>query len=95
MIVHGNIDVNQFLTGHGRFPVYLKRFKIQDCDQCPTCKTVADGDHFLYKCSIFKEVRRKYGIIGNTFIDVREHVDFVEAVLSHINSHKLECGVLI
>ncbi|XP_035205250.1 uncharacterized protein LOC118180235 [Stegodyphus dumicola] len=37
MTLYSNIDVNQFFTGHGRFPSYLKKFCIQETDLCARC----------------------------------------------------------
>ncbi|XP_035225685.1 ribonuclease H-like, partial [Stegodyphus dumicola] len=35
-----HLDFNQIVTGHGRFPVYLKRFGIQENEYCHNCGVV-------------------------------------------------------
>ncbi|XP_035219820.1 uncharacterized protein LOC118192916 [Stegodyphus dumicola] len=95
MTLYNNIDVNQFLTGHGRFPSYLKKSCLQETDLCPRCEVPADSDHFFYRCEIFKDLRDLHGITDGHVLDVRKHVKYVEAVLGYINVNRIECGILI
>ena len=47
-----------FLTGHGAFADYLKRFKRVDCDKCKDCGLVADGVlHKIFLSDSFRLTR--------------------------------------
>nr|XP_054920821.1 uncharacterized protein LOC129381742 [Dermacentor andersoni] len=54
-----NHNISQFMTGHGRFPHYLQRFRIRQNRMC-TCGEEADSfDHYLEKCEITRNYRDK------------------------------------
>ena len=50
------IDVNhyvtQFLTGHGNFAAYLKRFGLRDDEFCPRCRVIDTPEHVIYDLSL-------------------------------------------
>ncbi|XP_035215127.1 uncharacterized protein LOC118188742 [Stegodyphus dumicola] len=41
--------LTHFLTGHGPFPTYLKRFGLASQDQC-ACGSRGDVEHFVFEC---------------------------------------------
>jgi hypothetical protein len=50
---HGNVSfhMTQFLTGHGCFQAYLKRFNWTDTDVCPICGQGTDNaEHAVLAC---------------------------------------------
>ena len=56
----------QFLTGHGNFGEYLKKYKITDDDKCLNCNIEIDTpDHTFQCCSAFREIREKFKITEN------------------------------
>ena len=58
--------VTQFLTGHGNFGEYLKKYKITDNDKCLNCNIEIDTpDHTFQCCSAFREIREKFKITEN------------------------------
>lgn len=66
---HGSMHyyLTQFMTGHGNFNAYLKRFKIRETDICDDCHTAEDSaDHVLFHCSKWNTLRRSL----NVFIGV-------------------------
>lgn len=54
----------QFLTGHGNFGEYLKRFKLTNNDKCQSCKkkVIDTPDHTFQNCHKFKNMKKKYNI---------------------------------
>lgn len=40
----------QFLTGHGHFKSYLRRFGISDEDKCKLCDVTDTPEHVLFNC---------------------------------------------
>lgn len=45
--------IGPFLSGHGPFLTYYKRFDIRQSDQC-TCGQVGSADHYLFHCPLTK-----------------------------------------
>ena len=39
---------DRFLTGHGNFATYLKRFGFREDEFCPKCKIVDSPEHVIY-----------------------------------------------
>jgi ribonuclease HI len=62
--ISSDFYVNQFLTGHGYFPAYFKRFRLRNTP-C-LCKTIrnyqADAAHFINQCPAFSHISRLYFI---------------------------------
>ena len=60
------IDVNhyvtQFLTGHGNFAAYLKRFGIRDNELCGRCNVVDTPEHVIYDCIEIADSRSQFRI---------------------------------
>ncbi|XP_026681815.1 uncharacterized protein LOC113468803 [Diaphorina citri] len=48
-------ELAQFLTGHGSFAAYLKRFRIQEDDKCIYCQQIDTSKHSIFSlvCSQF------------------------------------------
>lgn len=54
-----NINIVQFLTGHGRFAAYFHKHNITDSDRC-TCSDVQETHtHVIYECQNFTEQRNR------------------------------------
>jgi hypothetical protein len=53
-MTHFNV---QFLTGHGNFGAYLKRFGLRESDLCEYCGVVDTPEHVLYDCEEIAESR--------------------------------------
>lgn len=45
-------SIIHFLTGHGPFLTYLKRFKIKSDDNCPCGAGTGDPDHYVFDCGL-------------------------------------------
>ena len=59
---HGEVDhyLTQFLSGHGCFLDYQKRFGITNNDLCPTCLSVVeDAEHVFFECPRFRDDRAR------------------------------------
>jgi len=59
---HGlaSFHLTQFLTGHGCFRTYLKRFHRSDTDLCLICgQAVDDAEHAVLKCNAWESWRRE------------------------------------
>jgi len=57
---HGNVSfhMTQFLTGHGCFRAYLKRFNRSDTDLCPICEQgTDDAEHAVLVCDAWDRWR--------------------------------------
>ncbi|XP_023237782.1 transcriptional regulator ATRX homolog [Centruroides sculpturatus] len=53
-------ELTQFLTEHGRFRVYLKRFHLIDNDHCNLCG-IQDGVlHYLFNCPMLEDIRHRW-----------------------------------
>lgn len=52
-----NQFTSQALTGHGKFPFYLRRFGIRENMNCKCGNTAEDIDHYLKECTLTKELR--------------------------------------
>lgn len=50
-------ELAQFLTGHGNFGTYLKRFKILDDDKCIYCQQVDTVKHTFFECARWQQLR--------------------------------------
>lgn len=81
------IDVNhyvaQFLTGHGNFNAYLKRFGKRESELCDVCGVCETPEHVVYDCvdiaasrAQFEEALRELGVR----LDLRRIVQNPEAV---------------
>ncbi|KAI5723445.1 hypothetical protein M8J76_006122 [Diaphorina citri] len=57
---HGQLtfEITQFLSGHGKFGSYLKRFKIIADDGCASCQTADTPEHTFFECRNFTTERR-------------------------------------
>lgn len=63
----GEVDyfLTQFLTGHGGFGVYLKRFHKQDLEECENCRMLDTVEHAIFNCNRWvNEKRILEGYIG-------------------------------
>ncbi|XP_066157740.1 uncharacterized protein [Euwallacea fornicatus] len=49
--------MTQFMTGHGCFTDYLKRFGIIETDECWYCGEKDDVEHTFFKCENWRENR--------------------------------------
>lgn len=58
---HGDVtfELSQFLTGHGNFAAYLKRFKIQEEDKCIYCQQLDTPKHTFFQCVRWQDVRSR------------------------------------
>ena len=56
---HGEVNfyLTQFLSGHGNFGSYLKRFKIKESDACAFCWEIDTPEHTFFKCPKWKDNR--------------------------------------
>lgn len=73
-----NYFLTQYLTGHGKFASYLKKFKIIKNSCCRECtKFEDDPDHTFIKCKNFDNIRKKYNItaeeLGKCLQDKESH----------------------
>ncbi|GFW81184.1 retrovirus-related Pol polyprotein from type-1 retrotransposable element R1 [Trichonephila clavipes] len=51
---HPNFKLTQFLTGHGNFKAYLKRFNLSLTDQCScSSDTIQNAKHLILACTNF------------------------------------------
>ncbi|GFX63515.1 RNase H domain-containing protein [Trichonephila clavipes] len=51
---HPNFELIQFLTGHGNFKAYLKRFNLSPTDQCScSSDTIQNVKHLILACTKF------------------------------------------
>ncbi|GBL87772.1 hypothetical protein AVEN_81371-1 [Araneus ventricosus] len=57
LLVHNKCLV-YFLTGHGRFPCHLHRFKKPNSHLCP-CGRPGDADHYGFHCPLIKRYHLK------------------------------------
>ncbi|GFX80495.1 RNase H domain-containing protein [Trichonephila clavipes] len=56
---HANFKLTQFLTGHGNFKAYLKRFNLSPTDQCScSSDTIQNAKHLILACTKFSSERR-------------------------------------
>ncbi|GFX01785.1 RNase H domain-containing protein [Trichonephila clavipes] len=56
---HPNFKLIQFLTGHGNFKAYLKRFNLSPTDQCScSSDTIQNDKHLILACTKFSSERR-------------------------------------
>ena len=56
---HGEVNffLTQFLSGHGNFGSYLKRFKLKDTDRCSYCNEEDTPEHIVFRCQRFNAER--------------------------------------
>ncbi|GFW33412.1 RNase H domain-containing protein [Trichonephila clavipes] len=55
---HPNFKLTQFLTGHGNFKAYLKRFNLSLTDQCScSSDTIQNAKHLILACTNFSSER--------------------------------------
>ncbi|KAI5731894.1 hypothetical protein M8J77_018009 [Diaphorina citri] len=52
-------ELAQFLTGHGNFAAYLKRFRIQEDDKCIYCQQIDTPKHTFFQCIRWQEPRSR------------------------------------
>lgn len=54
---HGSVNffLTQFLTGHGRFGAYLKRFNLQESDACQFCGEEDTPEHAFFSCAFWRK----------------------------------------
>ena len=60
---HGlvSIHLTQVLTGHGCFRSYLKKIRVYESAECPTCPEIdEDVEHALFVCPRFREERERF-----------------------------------
>ena len=50
----------QFLSGHGNFGAYLKRFGLRDSELCGRCQVVDTPEHVLYDCVEIADSRAQF-----------------------------------
>ncbi|KAL1447845.1 hypothetical protein WDU94_014022 [Cyamophila willieti] len=57
---HGflSFELTQFLSGHGKFGSYLKKFKITEDDNCAKCKTEDTPEHTFFTCANYAADKR-------------------------------------
>ncbi|GBN22750.1 hypothetical protein AVEN_38018-1 [Araneus ventricosus] len=54
-----SFKVNQFLTGHGNFEEYLKRFHRQTSDVCDcSAKEIQNVEHIIFRCLHVQDCRK-------------------------------------
>ncbi|XP_035208626.1 uncharacterized protein LOC118190941 [Stegodyphus dumicola] len=90
-----NIDANQIITNHGRFPFYLHRFHLQGNDKCLICDKIGDADHFVESCILTRGVRLKYGDkkIEEMIVNSNRFKDFAQEIMKIINGNKEKIGI--
>lgn len=71
--------VTQFLTGHGNFNSYLKRFGFRDSALCEVCKTDDTPEHAMYDCVEIAESRAQF---RNKLDDISVRYD-LRVILMH------------
>lgn len=67
---HGELtfEITQFLSGHGKFGTYLKKFKIIESDECATCKVSDTPEHTFFECGKFTAERSSLVVsLGGAF----------------------------
>lgn len=74
-----NHYVTQFLTGHGNFGTYLKRFGFRDDEFCRKCKVVDSPEHVIYDCLEIANSRSQFRI---KLMDIGSRLDLREILLS-------------
>ncbi|KAF8767502.1 Retrovirus-related Pol polyprotein type-1 like protein [Argiope bruennichi] len=55
-------SIIQFLSGHGMFPSYFKKFGITDNPLCD-CGDVGTADHYVFECVLTQSLRQKLNLI--------------------------------
>ncbi|GFW70923.1 RNase H domain-containing protein [Trichonephila clavipes] len=56
---HPNFKLTQFLSGHGNFKAYLKRFNLSPTDQCScSSDTIQNAKHLILACTKLPSERR-------------------------------------
>ncbi|GFT75195.1 RNase H domain-containing protein [Trichonephila clavipes] len=69
---HPNFKLTQFLTGHGNFKAYLKRFNLSPADQCScSSDTIQNAKHLILACvlnSLRKDVQLMNCIQKNNIV---------------------------
>jgi ribonuclease HI len=60
-IILTDFYVNQFLTGHGYFPAYLKRFHLRNIDcKCNLSNNECNAAHYINDCPAYLKTSREY-----------------------------------
>lgn len=86
-----NYYITYYLSGHGNFGQYLKRFQISNEDECHlyTSDDMNDVSHTLLQCNYFKKVRADHKIKENTLSDItsknkselRQFLEFLQEIM--------------
>ena len=71
--------VTQFLTGHGNFATYLKRFGFRDDEFCSKCKVVDSPEHVIYDCTEIANSRSQFRL---KLMDIGMRLDLMEILQS-------------
>ena len=73
--------ITRFVTGHGPFASYLKRFGLRPSELCP-CGSgeVGDPQHYMFKCCLTKEFH---------FRETRDHLNYmIMQIAKHASSRQ-------
>lgn len=94
---HGflSFELTQFLSGHGKFGSYLKKFKIVDNDDCASCRVTDTVEHTFFHCITFEPERRVLeASLGESF-SVQNAVDqMLESQIKWDHIDKYVSGVI-
>lgn len=90
-----NHNVSQFMTGHGRFPHYLQRFRIRQNSMCTCGKEANSFDHYLENCKITRKYRDKlkmkfghmYSKKKTDLLKDREALSILEEMVEEVNKN--------
>ena len=55
-----NYIISQYLSGHGDFKSYLKRFNISNSDVCDCGQSIETPNHIIFDCFIYTEERHQF-----------------------------------
>ncbi|GFS67693.1 RNase H domain-containing protein [Trichonephila clavipes] len=88
---HPNFKLTQFLTGHGNFKAYLKRFNLSPIDQCScSSDTIQNAKHLILACTKFSSERQKKGKISENGNGIEEVVNIAMQINLEVDCDEVQ-----
>ncbi|KAF8789494.1 Retrovirus-related Pol polyprotein type-1 like protein [Argiope bruennichi] len=78
----------QFLSGHGRFPSYFKRFGITDNPLCD-CGDVGTPDHYVFECAFTQSLRQKLNFTPSKDLMIQDpkNLHVIQQIITWVNDY--------
>lgn len=93
-----NFYTSQFITGHGPFNNFRKKFGFTEQNVCPDCKISNDGPiHILFECSSHTEIHRRLISIeirkprDLNKVFLKDNIELFKDICKEIYEHRIKC----